>query len=91
MPSSTPERIAFLGGFLPRLCGIATFTSDICEAVASAAPGSEVYSCAVNALRYSSLLGGTSWKSPLDLAEEKGLPDVADLIRRFGGETARTR
>ena len=44
-----------------------------------------------HALRYSSLLGGTSWKSPLDLAEEKGLPDVADLIRRFGGETARTR
>jgi glycosyltransferase involved in cell wall biosynthesis len=48
MPSSTPKRIAFLGGFLPRLCGIATFTSDICEAVASAAPASEVYSCAVN-------------------------------------------
>ncbi len=43
-----PKRIAFLGGFVPRLCGIATFTSDICEAVAAAAPGSSVYSCAVN-------------------------------------------
>ncbi|MFW6338320.1 MAG: glycosyltransferase family 4 protein [Alkalispirochaetaceae bacterium] len=44
------ERIAFLGGFVPRLCGIATFTSDICEAVAAASPSSEVYTCAVNDL-----------------------------------------
>ncbi len=44
------ERIAFLGGFVPRLCGIATFTSDICEAVATATPTSEVYACAVNDL-----------------------------------------
>ena len=42
------ERIAFLGGFVPRLCGIATFTSDICEAVAAASPTSEVYTCAIN-------------------------------------------
>ena len=33
---------------MPRLCGIATFTTDVCEAVASAAPASSVYSCAVN-------------------------------------------
>jgi glycosyltransferase involved in cell wall biosynthesis len=44
------ERIAFLGGFVPRLCGIATFTSDICEAVATASPTSEVYASAVNDL-----------------------------------------
>ena len=44
------KRIAFLGGFVPRLCGIATFTSDICEAVATASPTSDVYSCAVNDL-----------------------------------------
>ncbi len=43
-----PDRIAFLGGYVPRLCGIATFTSDICEAVATAAPASDVYACAVN-------------------------------------------
>lgn len=49
MPAQrVPQRIAFLGGFQPRLCGIATFTSDICEAVAGAAPGSTVYSCAMN-------------------------------------------
>jgi hypothetical protein len=31
---STIKHIAFLGDHLPRRCGIATFTSDICEAVA---------------------------------------------------------
>ena len=45
---ATPKTIAFLGGYLPRLCGIATFTTDLCEAVAGAALGSQVYSCAVN-------------------------------------------
>ena len=48
MDSTLPERIAFLGGFLPRLCGIATFTHDLCEAVAEAVPASLCYSGAVN-------------------------------------------
>jgi glycosyltransferase involved in cell wall biosynthesis len=43
-----PGRIAFIGGFEPRQCGIATFTHDICEAVASAAPASECFAGAVN-------------------------------------------
>jgi glycosyltransferase involved in cell wall biosynthesis len=43
-----PNRIAFLGGFMPRLCGIATFTHDLCEAVAEASPESQCYSGAVN-------------------------------------------
>jgi hypothetical protein len=30
------SRIAFVGNYLPRHCGIATFTTDLCEAVASA-------------------------------------------------------
>jgi len=30
------NRIAFIGNYLPRHCGIATFTTDLCEAVASA-------------------------------------------------------
>jgi len=48
MDSALPDRIAFLGGFLPRLCGIATFTHDLCEAVAREAPGSECFSGAMN-------------------------------------------
>lgn len=40
--------IAFVGGFEPRRCGIATFTTDLCEAVAAAAPGVECFAGAVN-------------------------------------------
>jgi glycosyltransferase involved in cell wall biosynthesis len=29
-----PTRIAVVGNYLPRICGIATFTSDLCEALA---------------------------------------------------------
>lgn len=29
------KRIAFIGNYLPRQCGIATFTTDLCEAIAS--------------------------------------------------------
>ncbi len=29
------DRIAFIGNYLPRQCGIATFTTDLCEAMAS--------------------------------------------------------
>ena len=32
---STLKRIAFIGNYLPRQCGIATFTTDLCEAVAT--------------------------------------------------------
>lgn len=48
MDTTLPDRIAFLGGYLPRLCGIATFTHDLCEAVAVAAPGTECFAGAVN-------------------------------------------
>jgi len=48
MDSTLPDRIAFLGASLPRLCGIATFTHDLCEAVAIAAPASQCFAGAVN-------------------------------------------
>ncbi|HDR00236.1 MAG TPA: glycosyltransferase, partial [candidate division WOR-3 bacterium] len=32
------DKIAFIGNYVPRRCGIATFTADICEAVAREAP-----------------------------------------------------
>jgi glycosyltransferase involved in cell wall biosynthesis len=34
-PNSTLNRIAFVGNYLPRQCGIATFTTDLCEAIAA--------------------------------------------------------
>lgn len=36
--SSLLRRIAFVGGYEPRRCGIATFTHDLCEAVSASAP-----------------------------------------------------
>ncbi len=33
--NSTINRIGFIGNYLPRQCGIATFTTDLCEAVAA--------------------------------------------------------
>jgi glycosyltransferase involved in cell wall biosynthesis len=42
------KRIAFLGDYVPRLCGIATFTRDLCEAISKAAPEAECYVGAVN-------------------------------------------
>lgn len=48
MNSSLPERIAFLGDYPPRLCGIATFTQDLCEAIAAVVPATECYVGAVN-------------------------------------------
>ena len=51
MPLSSsilPQRIAFLGSYLPRLCGIATFTHDLCEAVAAEIPVSDCFVGAVN-------------------------------------------
>ena len=33
--NSTIKRIAFIGNYLPRQCGIATFTTDLCEAIAA--------------------------------------------------------
>jgi len=32
---STINRVAFIGNYLPRQCGIATFTTDLCEAIAA--------------------------------------------------------
>ncbi len=40
--------IAFIGDFLPRRCGIATFTADICESITSEFPDSQCLVAAVN-------------------------------------------
>jgi len=41
--------IAFVGNYLPRICGIATFTADLCETVSqSLSSRSNVYAVAIN-------------------------------------------
>ena len=42
------QRIAFLGNYLPRRCGIATFTTDLCEAVNSLAGETPCFAVAMN-------------------------------------------
>ncbi len=41
-------RVAVLGNYIPRRCGIATFTSGLCEALAGEAPDSRVQVLAMN-------------------------------------------
>ena len=45
---SNPTRIAVIGNHLPRQCGIATFTSDLCNAIAAEYRSSELSVVAVN-------------------------------------------
>jgi glycosyltransferase involved in cell wall biosynthesis len=42
------QKIAFLGDYLPRKCGIATFTSDVLSALAGKHPQSECFAVPVN-------------------------------------------
>ncbi|HQY25795.1 MAG TPA: glycosyltransferase family 4 protein, partial [Thermoflexales bacterium] len=42
------SRIGFIGNYLPRQCGIATFTTDLCEAVATEFPGATCIALPVN-------------------------------------------
>ncbi|MBN2308657.1 MAG: glycosyltransferase family 4 protein [Candidatus Hydrogenedentes bacterium] len=40
--------IAFIGNYLPRQCGIATFTTDLCQGMASTYPDRTVFAIAMN-------------------------------------------
>jgi glycosyltransferase involved in cell wall biosynthesis len=42
------DRIAFIGNYLPRQCGIATFTTDLCEAIATQYSGTSCIALPVN-------------------------------------------
>jgi glycosyltransferase involved in cell wall biosynthesis len=46
-PSSLSS-IVFIGNYVPRQCGIATFTSDLCESVAQEAGDADCYAVAMN-------------------------------------------
>ena len=47
-PHAQPRRIGFIGTYLPRQCGIATFTHDFCHAVSGQYPGTECFVVPVN-------------------------------------------
>jgi glycosyltransferase involved in cell wall biosynthesis len=48
MPKSRFRQIAVIGNYLPRQCGIATFTTDLCEALATATPDSSIFAIPIN-------------------------------------------
>lgn len=47
IPNNT-KHVAFVGDYVLRRCGIATFTHDLCETVAGAAPDSQCFVDLVN-------------------------------------------
>ena len=42
------KRIAIVGNYLPRICGIATFTTDLCESLAAEFPDATFFAVPVN-------------------------------------------
>jgi glycosyltransferase involved in cell wall biosynthesis len=46
--ASIPSRIAVIGNYLPRQCGIATFTTDLCDAIGSAYGTAQLLAVPVN-------------------------------------------
>ncbi|SHK47145.1 glycosyltransferase family 4 protein [Rhodothermus profundi] len=48
MEGARIRRVAFVGNYLPRQCGIATFTTDLCEAVAAAASELTCFAVPIN-------------------------------------------
>jgi glycosyltransferase involved in cell wall biosynthesis len=48
LTNSVINRIAFIGNYLPRQCGIATFTTDLCEAIADQFKGTACIALPVN-------------------------------------------
>src|SRR5260370_41618609 len=45
---STIRKIAVIGTYMPRQCGIATFTTDFCEALGAQFPEAEIFAIPVN-------------------------------------------
>jgi glycosyltransferase involved in cell wall biosynthesis len=43
-----PARVAIVGNYLPRRCGIATFTTDLCEALGVEYPATDLFAVPVN-------------------------------------------
>ena len=77
--NSKVGKIAFVGDHLPRKCGIATFTSDLLAAVATAYPQSQSFSVSVNDIR-----GGYEYPEVVRFEiEEQDLPSylrAADFL-----------
>ncbi len=72
------ERIAFIGNYLPRQCGIATFTTDLCESVAALNPDRVCYSVAMN-----DRVEGYAYPSRVQLEIEANQRDQYDMAADY--------
>jgi hypothetical protein len=43
-----PKKLSFIGNYLPRQCGLATFTTDLCNAIAAEYGDERLFAIAVN-------------------------------------------
>jgi len=68
------HRIAFVGNYLPRKCGIATFTSDLLAAVAGAHPKNECFAVSVND-------GKADYQYPKEVRFEIAEQDLSSYLR----------
>src|SRR5208282_5184805 len=77
--ASEIQKMAFLGDYLPRKCGIATFTSDVLTAVATEHPQSQCFAVPVNDIK-----GGYEYPKEVRFEiEEQDLPSylrAADFL-----------
>jgi glycosyltransferase involved in cell wall biosynthesis len=77
--STSVHRIAVLGNFPPRQCGIATFTRDLVTGIRAADPMAEVDVVALNDGPYEYKLP-VKWS--IDMADEEAYPRVAEFLNR---------
>lgn len=73
-PASQIRKIAFVGNYPPRKCGIATFTADILGAIAAEYPRSECFAVPVNDL-------SSGYDYPEEVRFEIGEQDLASYRR----------
>jgi glycosyltransferase involved in cell wall biosynthesis len=71
---SAIQKIAFLGDYLPRKCGIATFTADVLKSVSAAHPKSQCFAVPVNDLE-----GGYAY--PREVRFEIEEQDLSSYLR----------
>src|ERR1700679_1033087 len=69
-----PTRIAFVGNYLPRQCGIATFTTDLCAALATEYGSGRLFAIPVND-------PGSSYEYPEQVRLELEQEDLASYER----------
>ena len=81
---SSIQTVAFVGNYLPRKCGIATFTSDLLQAVAARHPRSRCFAVPVNDIdgcyQYPDVV-----RFEIDEQDLESYRRAAELLRDQGG------